>query len=493
MSKSPRKNRFAVSMMSLLTASGGQSRGLHGGLLGLCASGLCGVGLLGMGGMGASLGWAADWAQFRGGPRLSHVESPVPAAEFLKSKEPAWRVELPGAGLSQPIVFGDAIYLTTATGGDLPKLKGMQGVMDPSTMGRPSRPKQPVEFQLLKLNPQDGSVLFTKTVARQVPNQGTHASNSYATETPCAEGELVFAYFGMTGDLAAFDTQGETRWSKSLGQQSIQNQFGTGASCVVHEGRLVVPRYSDEEGHLLCLEAGTGKELWKSETRKGTSWATPVIWSNQGVTEVIAAGNGFVAGYDLASGAERWRMTGLDTSFSCSVVADSAGVYVGTASPGSRAPICAIAAGQTGDLTLAKGATSSSAVLWSKTKSGAGMPSPVVVGDRLFFFGSTVVCYEKGTGKELYRQRMPGGTMAAGCPLVLGDRILVVNEKGELWNFAGGAEFAATDSLQVGGDGEVFWATPALAGNLLLVRSSAALYAFRAPVSAGQGARVGQE
>ncbi|MFN9953442.1 MAG: hypothetical protein ACK55I_10100, partial [bacterium] len=56
MSKSPRKNRFAVSMMSLLTASGGQSRGLHGGLLGLCASGLCGVGLLGMGGMGASLG-----------------------------------------------------------------------------------------------------------------------------------------------------------------------------------------------------------------------------------------------------------------------------------------------------------------------------------------------------------------------------------------------------------------------------------------------------
>lgn len=436
--------------------------------------------LAGLGSLLPNLVLAGDWAQFRGGPRLSHVETATPAAAFLQARKPAWRVELPGAGLSQPIVFDGAIYVTTATGPDLPKLKGMQGVMDPSTMGRPARPKQPVEFQLVKLDPRDGSIVFSKTVARQIPQQGTHASNSFATETPCAEGELIFAYFGMTGDLTAFDRQGEPRWTQSLGAQSVQNQFGTGASCAVHQGRLIVPRYSDEEGQLVCLEATTGKTLWKSETRKGTSWATPVIWSNAGVIEVIAAGNGFVAGYDLEDGAERWRLTGLDTSFSCSVVADQAGVYLGTASPGSRAPICAIAAGHSGDLTLPKGASSSSAVLWSKNKSGAGMPSPVVVGDLLFFFGSTVVCYEKGTGTELYRQRMPGGTMAAGCPLVVGDRILVVNEKGELWNFSGGREFDPGSSLQVGGDGEVFWSTPALAGDLLLVRSSAALYGFRA-------------
>ena len=427
---------------------------------------------------GTSLVSAAEWSQFRGGARLSHVDDSTPA-NWQPAETPAWRAEIPGAGLSQPIVVDGAIYVTTAVGSGVARPKSMAGgVVDPSTMGRPKIPQEKVQFQLIRLNPQDGSIAWTKIVAEKVPSTGTHASNSYATETPCGGDGRIFAYFGATGDLAAFEAGGKELWKLELGPQQISNQFGSGASPVLEGGRLLIPRFNEKEGHLLCLDAATGKELWKSQAREGTSWATPVVWSNGGKPEVIAAGNGIVVGFDLETGAEHWRLGGIDTSFSCSVVADAAGVYFGTSSPGSKGPIYAIKAGQAGDLSLAGNATSSDAVLWSKTKSGAGMPSPIVVDDLLYFFGNTVTCYEKQTGTEVYRKRMPAGQMAAGCPLVVGKTILVINETGKLFAIPAGREFAEPEGVQVGSDKEVFWASPALADGTLLIRSSEALYAI---------------
>jgi outer membrane protein assembly factor BamB len=160
-------------------------------------------------------------------------------------------------------------------------------------------------------------------------------------------------------------------------------------------------------------------------------------------------------------------------------VADAEGIYFGTSSPGSKAPAYAIARGHLGDLTLPKGQTATAAVLWSKNKSGAGMPSPVVVGDLLFFFGDKAVCYDRRTGVEKYRKRMPGGTTAVGCPLVIGNRIYVVNERGKTVVLEAGPEFKILGESSVGSDDEVFWATPAVAGNSLLIRSSDAIYCIR--------------
>jgi hypothetical protein len=103
----------------------------------------------------------------------------------------------------------------------------------------------------------------------------------------------------------------------------------------------------------------------------------------------------------------------------------------------------------------------------------------VVVGDLLYFFGDKAVCYDKRTGVEKYRKRMPGGTTAVGCPLVIGNRIYVVNERGKTVVLEAGPEFKILGEFSVGSDNEVFWATPALADNALLIRSSDAIYCIR--------------
>lgn len=428
---------------------------------------------------------ADDWRQFRGGEALSvNATSKLPG-DWKEPPTAAWRTPIEGSGWSQPIVVGDKVFVSTAVAAKGGKPKGMTGgVMDPSTMGRGAKPKDPVAWKLVCLSLADGSLLWEQTAIEAIPAFGKHASNTFATETPAASSDTVFVYFGAAGYLSAHGFDGQQKWSKSLEPQKISNDFGTGSSLLLVEkedpnkSQLILQQYNEQSAILMSLSPIDGREIWRAERPKGSAWSTPILWNNDGVEEVVTGGQGSVISYELATGKERWRVGGLDTSFSCSLVADDAAVYFGTSSPGSRAPIYSIAKGHLGDLSLSKDSTSSDAILWSGFKSGAGMPSPIVVGDYLYFFGNTATCYEKKTGKEVYRKRMPGGTLVAGCPVVVGDRIYMFNEAGNMIIVKAGQEFEVTE-LATGSKDEVYWSTPAVSNNSILVRSSDAVYCYR--------------
>ena len=208
--------------------------------------------------------------------------------------------------------------------------------MSMSTWGMASAPKTPVQWRVLRLDPADGRIEWSRTIVEAVPKFAKHASNSYATETPCAAGDAVVAFFGATGTLVALDHDGGERWRREFGPQPIQNQFGTGSSPVFHPdaggGRILLQLYNEDSARLHCLDPRTGADLWTADRGKGTAWSTPVVWTNDGTPEVVTAGEGSVIAYSIADGAERWRLGGLDTSFACSLGADADGIYYGTSS-----------------------------------------------------------------------------------------------------------------------------------------------------------------
>lgn len=423
---------------------------------------------------------ADDWRQFRGGSAMGVAKEAKFDPAWTDAPAPAWRTSVDGSGWSQPVVVGDRVYITTAVASDGSKPKGMMGgVMDPSTMGKGAKPKEPIQWRLVCLSLASGDVLWQETVAESVPAFGKHISNTFATETPAASDDAIYVFFGSAGVLASYDHQGKKQWSKSLEPQKISNDFGTGSSVLLAGDQVLVQMYNEDSAVLVSYQAKDGSERWRADRQKGSAWSTPILWNNQGVAEVVTAGQGAVIAYDLNQGQERWRVGGLDTSFSCSLVADEKALYFGTASPGSQAPIYAVAAGHSGDLSLSKGEKTNKAVMWSGIKSGAGMPSPVVVGEYLYFFGNTATCYEKSTGKEMYRKRMPGGTLVAGCPVVVGEKIYMVNEVGQIIVLKAGPEFQILAELGTGSSDEVYWSTPAIVGDSLLVRSSDAIYCYR--------------
>ena len=58
---------------------------------------------------------AADWPQFRG-PNGNAVADENRLPTRLDAKAISWSAELPGRGLSSPIIVGDRVFVTASTG-----------------------------------------------------------------------------------------------------------------------------------------------------------------------------------------------------------------------------------------------------------------------------------------------------------------------------------------------------------------------------------------
>ena len=111
------------------------------------------------------------------------------------------------------------------------------------------------------------------------PARAKHLKNTYASETAVTDGERVFFYFGNLG-LFAFDLNGKPLWSKPLGPFKTRNNWGTGASPVLHRDRLYIVNDNDEQSFLAAYDARTGAEVWRVNRAEGTNWATPFVWEN---------------------------------------------------------------------------------------------------------------------------------------------------------------------------------------------------------------------
>ena len=224
----------------------------------------------------------SDWPQFRG----PHGTGTVPAAkiplEWSADKNVAWKVAIPGQGWSQPVVFDGKVYVTTAVGEGLEGPMGMKdGIADPRTMKAGTTPDVAIDWRVIALDLTTGKQHWSVSAASGKPKFPIHPSNTWATETPVADASGVVAFFGATGTLAAYDTEGKPRWKTELGAHPTMQGYGTGSSPAILDGRVFVQCFNEDKSFLACFDAKTGKELWRAARDKaGTSWTTPLVWHN---------------------------------------------------------------------------------------------------------------------------------------------------------------------------------------------------------------------
>jgi outer membrane protein assembly factor BamB len=355
--------------------------------------------------------------------------------------------------------------------------------------GMPPPPKPPGEvyrWEIYCLDAADGKILWKQIAAQHKPTIPKHASNTYASETPVTDGQRVYAYFGMTG-LYCYDFAGNLLWSKELGSYPTMMGWGTGSSPALDGERVFVQCDNETKSFLAAFDKKTGKELWRVNREEKSTWGTPFVWKNHQRTELVAAGVKRIRSYDPANGQLLWELGkpgatagGMSTA-SATPVADEELLYTSSGGEWGIAPLFAVRASASGDLTLPRGATSSAGVAWSRPRGGPAMASPLLYDGYLYVLdqgGGFLNCYEVKSGKPVYRERLPGARGFYASPWAYDGKIFCLSEDGRTFVLQAGPEFKVLGKNEIG---EMCWATPAAANGSLFLRGRDHLYCIRQP------------
>ncbi len=385
--------------------------------------------------LGGCLGLqAADWPQFRGPNGNGFSDETSVPTEIHVAKNFAWKTDLPGEGLSSPIIIGDRVFVTCSGG-----LKQQR-------------------LYVICFNAADGKKIWE----RQFWATGRtmcHEKTSVAAPTPASDGRHVVAIFSSS-DAVCLDLDGNLLWFRGLGRDypNASNSLGLSSSLVVADGVVVAQVENESESFTAGLDVLTGTNRWKLDRPKDANWTSPVLLKNSPYSLVVIQSSKGVVAVEPATGKMVWEYAEGGSSVPSST--PSGGVlYVP-----SRG-LTALQPGIGGEKPKQ---------LWQASQLRPGTPSPVVVGEKIFALndGGVLTCGETATGKRLWQLRLKGPFSAT--PVAAGVFIYCVNEKGVAQVVdTSKPEGEVVSELELG---ETILSTPSISSGAIYFRSNSRLW-----------------
>ena len=418
-----------------------------------------------------------NWPAFRGPAARGVALGAGLPDRWSATENVAWKTDIAGRGWSSPVVWGDKIFLTTCEStGEVEEAK--KGLYFGGDRAEPSDATH--RWKVLCLDLESGSIRWEKIVHEGKPKQPIHVKGSYAAETPVVDGDRLWCLFGNVG-LFCLDHDGNQQWRRELPSHAMRNGWGTAASPALHAGRIYLVDDNQEASGIVALDAATGAEIWKTDRDEKSNWATPFVWVTPERTEIVTAGTGKVRSYDT-DGKLLWSLQGM-SSITIATPYELDGllcVSSGYVMDRSK-PLYAIRPGASGDISLAPDATSNAAIAWSQPSAAPYNPSTVALDGRVYVLHDRgfLAAYAGSDGRELFSpQRIPEGRAFTASPWGADGKVYCLNEDGVTFVFQGGDSFAPLHTNTLAED-DMCMATPALAGERLLIRTAARLYCFR--------------
>ncbi len=387
-----------------------------------------------------------DWPEFRGPDGQGHSDAKKLPIYWNTTSNVVWKTAIPGEGWSSPVVRNGIIYLTTAV----------------TESNRTS-------LRTLALKAKSGQVLWNVEVLRPDPAsvQEIHKKNSLASPTPIVTKKHLYVHFGHMG-TAALDLSGKILWQ----QQTLKYPpfHGNGGSPALVGDQLVFSCDGISDPFLVALDAATGAVRWKvprnTPAKNQFSFSTPLALQVDGATQIISPGSGFVGSYAPEDGRELWRSR-YGEGYSVVTRPVFAHGLLFVTSSFNRSVLYAIRpAGAKGDVT-------DTHIVWKHEKSVPNTPSPLVVGDEIYFVSDSGIanCLDARTGKVHWSERLGGGFSAS--PIVAGERLYFLSEEGVCTVLKAGKTF---EKLAQNDLGERTLASPAVIDNSLILRSASHLW-----------------
>jgi outer membrane protein assembly factor BamB len=410
----------------------------------------------------------ANWHHWRGPNADGSAPQADPPLRWDATTNIRWKVTLPGKGSSTPVVWGDRVFVTTAvetdrvaTAEELPK-------PDPRFKVRPEPPTNFYKFVVLCFDRNTGEKRWEKVAAERVPHEGHHETHSYGAGSPTTDGKFLYASFGSFGTYC-YDLDGNLKWSRDLGPLHTRLGWGEAVTPVIAGDSLLINYDQEADSALYCLDASTGKDRWVAKRDEKTSWNTPLVVAHGGKTQVVTSGNTRIRSHDLADGKVIWECGGMTVNPIPSAVKYRDSVICMSGYKGAMA--VSIPLDSTGDLDT------NGKVNWRYKSGTPYVPSPALVGDRLYFTATNselLTVLDAATGKPIHeKERLPQCRSFYGSPMTAAGRVYFTDQSGTTVVLKAGDAF---EVLAINKLNDKIDASPVAVGKQLFLRSHGALY-----------------
>lgn len=389
----------------------------------------------------AVLAQSGDWPWWRG-PNHNGIaeEQPAPPTSWGPGKNVVWSAEVPGRGHSSPTVTGKLVVVATADA-----TAQSVAAFDRAT-GKP----------LWKTDVHKGGL----------PDK-IHRKNTHASGTVASDGERLFVTFYNERAIkaTALDLEGKIVWQRTASPfDPKQYRHGYGASPILYKSVVIVAADYDGAACLIALDRKTGRPRWRAPRPRNCSYASPVVAKISGRDQLLISGSDLVASYDPGTGRPLWSCKATTSATVGTIVWQGKLVFASGGYP--KAGTYAI---------LADG---SRRIVWQNPKKC--YEQSMLAHDGYVYAiddGGIAYCWKAETGKEMWSQRLEGPVSAS--PVLAGGNIYFASERGTV--FVVKADPKGYTEVARNSVGDSGFATPAICGGRIYLRSGDRLFCIGAP------------
>lgn len=407
----------------------------------------------------------SGWSRFRGPNGTGIATGSGYPAQIGPEKSVLWKRSFP-AGFSSPVIGAGRLFLT-----------GME------------------EDRLFTygLDPQTGATTWRRESPR--PRRTSfQVINHPASASPAVDGNVVVVFFDEYG-LLAYSTDGEVLWR--VPRPSAISGHCTPVVYRTQEGRDLVLLPGS---YLLdAYDARTGERVWwvrglPSEMKAVPALLGSTLWThgfaspmnNRGqqiylpeyavaIEERDANGDGKISPAEVGEPQVEELFVFFDL--------DADGYLTEVDWDSTRAALEAVNSAMAIRIRDDyRGDVSEAAVQWTAYRDIPQLPSPLVVDSRYYMLadqGGLLTYLDAGTGARLDKVRLKDAVDAYyASPVAADGKVYLVSESGIVTVLAAGGD---SEPLCTGEMGENCYATPALEGGRIWLRTASKLYCFEEP------------
>ena len=324
-------------------------------------------------------------------------------------KNIVWKVKVPKAGFSSPIIWGDKLFVTGAD----------------------------AQARMVYCYDKNSGKLLWEAAADNIQGSPSGmpkvtADTGLAAPTMATDGNSVFAIFA-TGDVLALDMTGKRLWARNLGVPD--NHYGHGSSLIVYKNKLLIQYDTNRGGKLLALDTQSGNTVYETLRNSKISWSSPILVNTGSRTELILTTNPNVNGYDPQTGKEMWNIACLSGE-----VGPSAGYADGMV----------FAANEYAKLVGIKFNGGAPEIAWEADEFLPEVSSPLAVNGMLYVATSygVLACYDAKSGEKLWSQEFGGSFYAS--PVYADGKVYITDMTGKTYIVKATREYQLVGTPEIG-------------------------------------------